>query len=306
MQFKNRDFISIKDFTKEEILHILKVTDGLQGKKNRQRLLADHIMASCFFESSTRTRLSFEAAMHRLGGDVIGFADANVTSSVKGESLGDTIQIVSQYADVIVLRHPADGAARRAACVTDVPVINAGDGSNQHPTQTLLDLYTILKTQKKIDELHIAFVGDLKYGRTVHSLASALTHFKVRLYFVAHPSLQIPGELLHELWSHQIKLSFHESMEEVIRKVDILYMTRIQKERFTDSVEYARAKDLYQLRPEHLKQVKKNLCVLHPLPRVNEISREVDTMPQAQYFKQASYGLEVRQAILGLVLGKLS
>lgn len=303
--FIGKDIISIKEFTRQELLFILHVAKTMEKRNNTSSLLKGSIMASCFFEPSTRSRLSFEAALHRLGGSVIGFAEAGVTSASKGESLGDTMKIVSQYADVIVIRHPQDGAARRAAEISGVPVINAGDGSNQHPTQTLLDLYTIQKTQKKIDELHIAFVGDLKYGRTVHSLAGALTQFSVRLYFVAPQSLQIPQELLHQLRSHQIKFSFHERIEEVIKRIDVLYMTRIQKERFTDSVEYSRARDIYQLRPDHLFGTKKNLCVLHPLPRVQEISRAVDELPQAQYFRQAAHGICVRQAVLCLVLGKI-
>lgn len=300
--FRNRDVISIRDFTKQEILFILKEAERFHRGDVPTEPLKSRMMGSCFFESSTRTRLSFEAAMQKLGGRVIGFSDANVTSTAKGESLSDTIRIVSNYVDVIVLRHFADGAARLAAQVSAKPVINAGDGANQHPTQTLIDLYTIQKTQKKIDEVHIAFVGDLKYGRTVHSLVSALTNFSVRLYFVAPASLQIPNELLQEVKAKQIKFSLHERIEDVIRRVDVLYMTRIQKERFTDNIEYQRVKGSYRLTPEHLVRGKGTLCVLHPLPRITEISKEIDELPQAHYFQQASYGLFVRQAILSLVL----
>jgi len=300
--FSNRDVISIRDFTKQEILDILKEAERFHRGTVSREPLKSRMMASCFFESSTRTRLSFESAMQKLGGRVIGFSDAKATSTSKGESLSDTMRIVSNYADVIVLRHFADGAARLAAQVSDKPVINAGDGANQHPTQTLIDLYTIQKTQKKIDEIHIAFVGDLKYGRTVHSLVSALTNFSVRLYFVAPPSLQIPNEPLQEVKARQIKFSQHEKIEDIIRRVDVLYMTRIQQERFTDNIEYQRVKGTYRLTPESLQRGKETLCILHPLPRVTEISPEIDAMPQAHYFQQASYGLYVRQAILSLVL----
>lgn len=300
--FRNRDVISIRDFTKQEILFILQEAKRFHRGNITAAPLASRMMASCFFESSTRTRLSFESAMQKLGGRVIGFSDAHATSASKGESLSDTIRIVGNYADVIVLRHFADGAARLAAQSTDKPVVNAGDGANQHPTQTLIDLYTIQKTQKTIDDIHIAFIGDLKYGRTVHSLVSALTNFSVRLYFVAPPSLQIPHELLQEVKARQIKFSLHERIEDVIRRVDVLYMTRIQQERFTDNVEYQRVKGTYRLGPEHLARGKDTLCVLHPLPRLTEISKEIDSLPQAHYFEQASYGIFVRQAILSLVL----
>ncbi len=262
-------------------------------------------MGSCFFEPSTRTRLSFETAMQRLGGRVVGFADAGVTSTKKGETVYDTTKMMSHYADVIVIRHYLEGAARRAAEATEKPVINCGDGANQHPTQTLLDLYTIQECQKKLTGLKIAMVGDLKYGRTVHSLAHALTHFDARLYFVAPEPLAMPAAICASLREAGIKFSCHEKIEDIIDEVDIVYMTRIQAERFPDPLEYEQLKDLYILHPRHLEKTKKNLKILHPLPRVNEIHTSIDTMTQAYYFEQAKNALYVRQALLGLVLGKI-
>ncbi len=302
--FKNRDILSIGDFSKEEILIILKKT-ALLKKSPLPSLLNGHVMASCFFEPSTRTRLSFETAMQRLGGSVMGFADGNMTSIKKKETIYDTIKIIGQYADVIAIRHPLEGAARRAAEATEKPVINAGDGANQHPTQTLLDLFTIQETQKTLSNLSIAMVGDLKYGRTVHSLAQASVHFSMRLYFVAPSSLQMPSFICDELKGAGIKFSFHERIEDVIKKVDILYMTRIQEERFPDKLEYEQVKNLYVLTPSLLEGVKKNLKVLHPLPRVQEIDQKVDQTPYAYYFEQAKNGLYVRQTILAMVLGKI-
>lgn len=304
MNFKNKDIISIKELNREEILHVLKIAAAVK-KKPWPTLLKDKVMASLFFEPSTRTRLSFETAMERLGGRIIGFADPAVSSAAKGESLADAIKIIGQYADVIVMRHPLEGSARLAAEATDKPVINGGDGANQHPTQTLLDLFTILETQKKLNNLNVAMVGDLKYGRTVHSLASALSLFKARLYFVAPESLQMPDYILKELKRHKIKYSLHKKIEEIINKVDILYMTRIQKERFPDPLDYERVKGVYVLTIKHLDKMKKNLKIMHPLPRVNEIDIQVDQTPYAYYFQQAANGLFVRQALLVLTLGKI-
>ena len=302
--FLGRDIISIKDFTKTEIIELLKNARQLK-KKPQPRLLAGYILGSCFFEPSTRTRLSFETAMQRLGGRVVGFADPNTTSTKKGETLYDTIRIIGQYVDVITMRHHLDGAARRAGEATDKPIVNAGDGANQHPSQTLLDLFTIQETQKKLEGLDIALVGDLKYGRTVHSLAQALTHFGARIYCVAPDSLQMPSYILDELKANKIKYSLHKRIEEVINKVDVLYMTRIQGERFADPTEYEQIKDVYTLTPDMLTKVRKNLRILHPLPRVKEIDTRVDTTPYAYYFEQAENGLYVRQALLAAVLGKL-
>ncbi len=302
--FKGRDVISIKEFSKSEILHIIKTAVALK-KKPQPHLLDGYVLGSCFFEPSTRTRLSFETAMQRLGGRVVGFADPNVTSTKKGETLHDSIKIVSQYVDVIAMRHPLEGAARRAAEASEKPVINGGDGANQHPTQTFLDLLSIQETQKRLDNLSIAFVGDLKYGRTVHSLAQALCHFNARVYSVAPEILQMPDYILDEFKTNRIKFSLHSELEPILPKVDILYMTRIQSERFGDQTEYEKVKNAYVLTASMFKGVKKNLKVLHPLPRVNEIHADVDTTPYAYYFQEAENGLYVREALFGLVLGKI-
>ncbi|PIT87460.1 MAG: aspartate carbamoyltransferase [Candidatus Magasanikbacteria bacterium CG10_big_fil_rev_8_21_14_0_10_40_10] len=304
LNFLDRDIISIGDLDKTEILHILKHAKTLKTK-NQPRLLEGKVMASCFFEPSTRTRLSFETAANRLGARVVGFADAGVTSAKKGETIYDSIKIIGQYADVIAMRHPIEGSARRASEATDKPVLNGGDGANQHPTQTLLDLFTIEECQKKLNGLDIALIGDLKYGRTTHSLAQALAHFNARLYFVAPESLQMPQYICDELKEKKIKFSLHDKIESVLNKVDIAYMTRIQKERFGDLMEYERVKDVYVLRANMLDKVKPNLKIMHPLPRVNEITPDVDKTKYAYYFEQAQNGLYVRQALLGLVLGKL-
>ncbi len=302
--FLGRDIISINELSKTEMLTVLKHASDLK-KKPQPKLLDTKVMGSCFFEPSTRTRLSFETAMQRLGGRVIGFADAAVSSASKGETLYDGMKIIGQYVDVIAMRHPLEGSARRASEATDKPILNGGDGANQHPTQTLLDLFTIQECQKKLTGLTIAMVGDLKYGRTVHSLAQALKHFNPTFYFVAPDFLQMPESILRELKNGGIKYTLKKSIDEVITKVDILYMTRIQKERFSDITEYEKAKSLYILDTPHLKGVKKNLRIMHPLPRVGEITPAVDATPHAYYFEQAENGLFVRQALLALVLGKL-
>ncbi len=301
---KGRDIISITDLNKAEILHVLKHAKALKLKP-QPKLLEGNIMGSCFFEPSTRTRLSFETAMQRLGGRVIGFADPGVTSAKKGESLYDAMKIIGQYSDIIAMRHPVEGAARRAAEATDKPILNGGDGANQHPTQTLLDLFTIQECQKKLEGLNIALVGDLKYGRTTHSLAQALVNFNARLYFVAPDVLQMPEYICDSLKSHGIKYSMHKNIEEVVNKVDILYMTRIQGERFADPMDYERVKNVYVLKAGMLENAQPNLRVMHPLPRVNEIATDVDATKHAYYFEQAENGLYVRQALLGLALGKL-
>lgn len=302
--FINRDVVAIQDFSKEEILHILEITKSLKQKK-QPHLLQGSILGTCFFEPSTRTRLSFESAMYRLGGTVIGFADAQTTSVKKGENLYDSMKMIGQYADVIVIRHQLEGSAQQAADAVDIPVINAGDGTNQHPTQTLLDLFSILECQGKLDKLNIAMVGDLKYGRTVHSLAHACSLFNHRLYFISPPSLEMPKEICDDLRDKQIKFTYHKDIEEVIDKADILYMTRIQEERFPHKLEYEQVKNTYIIKNEHLKRAKKNLKILHPFPRLNEIDREVDKTPHAYYFEQAQNGLFTRQALLALLLGKL-
>ncbi len=299
---KNKSLVSITDFTKDEILRIIELAADFEADPN-QRLLEGRIIASLFFEPSTRTRLSFETAINRLGGRVIGFSDANATSTTKGETLKDTIKMVSNYAELIVMRHPLEGAARYASEQSRVPIVNAGDGANQHPSQTLLDMFSMHKTQGRLDNLKIAMVGDLKYGRTVHSLIQAMSHFSPTFYFVAPDELKMPNEYKDFLRAHGIPFEEHRDMNEVIDKVDILYMTRVQKERFLDLLEYQRVKDAYILHNSMLESTRPNLRILHPLPRVNEISTDVDSNPKAYYFKQAENGVYTRMAIIASILG---
>lgn len=301
---RGRSLISISDLSKEEILFILKRAEEMK-KKPPKHLLDGKILASCFYEPSTRTRLSFESAMIRLGGSVIGFSDSGSMSAKKGESLHDSMKVIGHYADVLVLRHPSDGSARVASESTDTPVINAGDGANQHPTQTLLDLFSIKECQSKLKGLNVAFVGDLKYGRTVHSLSLACAHFDMRLFFVSPEQLTLPEEITHALKKQGVKFSFHRTIEEVLGKVDILYMTRIQKERLDESA-YETVKNAYILKKEMLNKGKKNLKILQPGPRVNEVETAVDKTPQAYYFQQAANGLYVRMALLALILDSRS
>jgi len=299
---KNRSLVSINDFSKKEQLHILELAAEFE-KKPTQKILEDFVVATLFFEPSTRTRLSFETAVNRLGGKIIGFSDASSTSVKKGESLKDTIKTVANYSDLIVMRHPVEGSARFASEVSQVPIINAGDGANQHPTQTLLDMYTIKQTQGKLDNLHIAFVGDLKYGRTVHSLVIALTNFNCTFHLVSPFELKLPSAVKMHIKEKKLEYYQYTSMEEVIDKVDILYMTRIQRERFSDPMEYEKIKNSYVLRNEMLNNTKKNLKILHPLPRVNEIDEDVDENSKAYYFQQALNGVFVRQALITTILG---
>ncbi|MDO8509566.1 MAG: aspartate carbamoyltransferase [bacterium] len=301
-KLKNRDIISINELTKEEMLSVLKFAKELKSKP-QPKLLDGKVMGSCFFEPSTRTRLSFETAMQRLGGRVVGFADPAVTSAKKGETLYDSMRIIGQYVDVVAMRHPLEGAARRAAEATDKPILNGGDGANQHPTQTLLDLFTIEECQGKLNNLTITMIGDLKYGRTVHSLAQAMIHFNPTFYFVAPDFLQMPDYILSELKKAGITYHLKDTIGEVINKSDILYLTRIQKERFSDISEYDKAKDLYIMDTPLLTKVKSNLRILHPLPRVNELKEAIDSTPYAYYFQQAENDLYVRQALLAMVLG---
>ncbi len=300
---KNKSLVSINDYSKEDILHILDLAEGFE-KDPRQKILSNHVIASLFFEPSTRTRLSFESAINQLGGRVIGFSDASSSSVKKGESLRDTIQTVSLYADLIVMRHPLEGSARFASEVSDTPIINAGDGANQHPTQCLLDLYSIRKTQGSFDNLNIAFVGDLKYGRTVHSLVIALTMFKnVTFHLVSPQELKLPRSIKNFILDAGLKYKQYDDIAQIIDDVDVLYMTRIQRERFADSVEYERVKNSYILDNAMLDNSKDNLRILHPLPRVNEISEDVDNNEKAYYFQQAENGVYVRQALLASILG---
>lgn len=296
-----KDIISLTDLRKEEIISILDYITVMKQEEHPD-LLRGKILGSCFFEPSTRTRLSFETAMQRLGGSVVGFSDFQTTSSTKGESLHDTMKMMELYADVIAIRHPLEGSAQLAADAVQIPVINAGDGANQHPTQTLQDLFSILETQGTLEGLHIALVGDLKHGRTVHSLAEALIPFKPRFYFISPPSLEMPKDICEYLRESGTKFSYHSSIDEIIHKLDILYMTRIQMERFAIKSDYDEVKNFAHLKAEHLANAKPNLKVLHPLPRVTEIASSVDGTPYAYYFQQAKNGLYTRQALLSLVL----
>jgi len=303
MGFANRDIISINDFSKADILHVLKVAASME--KEKPSMLKGKILATLFFEPSTRTRLSFSYAMERLGGQVVGFDNAAQSSAQKGESLWDTGKIVEKYCDIMVVRHPVEGAARLLAESSSKPVINAGDGANQHPTQTLLDLYTIQKIKKKLTGLKIGVLGDLKYGRTVHSLTIALSHFDPEFYFIAPDALQMPQAYLDELDSKKIPYKVESDMMKVINELDVLYVTRIQKERFPDPVEYEKFKGYYKVNKEALQNVKPDLKIMHPLPRVDEIHPCVDETKHAAYFEQAANGIPVRKALLALLLGKI-
>lgn len=297
-----KDIISIKDLSKDDIELILEVASVMKQTKEPLKHMQSHVLASLFFEPSTRTRLSFESAMYRLSGNVLGFSDCKNTSFSKGETLTDSIRVISDYSDVIVLRHPSEGAARLASEVANVPVINAGDGSNEHPTQTLLDLFSIKECQGKIDELKIAFVGDLKHGRTVHSLALAAAHYNVRMYFISPESLMLPGSICMQLRQAGVKYSFHTNIQEVIPEIDVLYMTRVQKERFELEAEYEKIKKACCVDLNLLKDAKPNLKVMHPLPRVYEIDPKVDQTEHAYYFEQSANGVFVRKALLALLL----
>lgn len=303
VEFRGRDIISIKDFTREEIDYILKIAEAMEAvAKGGSDMLRGKMMATLFFEPSTRTRLSFQASMHKLGGSTIGFAEPEATSIKKGENLADTIRVVQNYADVLVLRHPLEGAARLAAEFAKVPVINAGSGAEEHPTQALLDLYTILKKRGQIDGLNIALMGDLRYGRTVHSLAYALSIYDVRLYLVSPELLRMRREVL-ETVREKIEVLEKTGIEGILPEIDVLYVTRIQKERFPDLAEYAKVRGSYRINLTILKSAKDDLIILHPLPRVGEIAAEVDVTPHALYFQQVWNGIVVRMALLSLILG---
>ena len=297
-----RNILSIADFSRDELALVVKTALDLKNNP-KKNLLDGKLIASCFFEPSTRTRQSFETAIQCLGGRVIGFSDAANTSVKKGETLADTARILSSYADAIVMRHHKDGAARLVSEFSAVPVINAGDGTNQHPSQTLLDLVSIFETQGRLDNLKIAMVGDLKYGRTVHSLAQAMKYFACEFYFVSPPTLAMPDYICEELDDAGVPYHILSSLEEAVEMVDILYMTRVQRERF-DEQEFLKIQGKFNLSPETLANAKSNLKVLHPLPRVDEISPAVDTTPFAYYFQQAQNGVFARQAILSLVLNE--
>ena len=302
MMSEKRSLVSINTLSREKILQLIKRAEEFEKNPN-SKILDGKIVATLFFEPSTRTRLSFETAANRLGAKVIGFADPKITSGTKGETLKDTIMMVQNYADVIVMRHYLEGAALYASEVANVPIINAGDGANQHPTQTMLDLYSIYKAQGTLDNLNIFLVGDLKYGRTVHSLLMALRHFNPTFHFIAPKELAMPEEYKAYCREYGIKyVEIEEFNEDVIADADILYMTRVQRERFTDLMEYERVKDVYILKASMLAKARENMKILHPLPRVNEIAYDVDDDPHAYYFQQAQNGLYAREAIICDVL----
>ena len=306
MNFKGRDVISIKDFSKPEINYILNYSKKMVAYAKGERytdLLKGKVMSSLFFEPSTRTRLSFGCAMNRLSGRAIGFSDPSKTSQKKGESLADTIRMADSYSDLIVIRHPQEGAARLAAEFAEVPVINAGDGAGRHPTQCLLDLFTILTEKKKIEGNKVILLGDLKYGRTVHSLAYALSLYGVELTFVSPKSLQMPKEVIDECRDLGVKPVSTSNLEKAIKDADVLYVTRIQRERFPDAEEYNRVVGTYTIDNKLLQNAKQDLIVMHPLPRVTEINPEVDKSPHALYFKEAFNGVPVRMALLSLTIG---
>lgn len=304
VSFKQRDIISIRHFNKEELLYILDLAKQME-RINYTDTLKDKILASLFFEPSTRTRLSFESAMQRLGGMVIGFADSGITSVAKSKSLRDSVKIIEGYCDIIVLRHYLEGSAQLAADVVNIPVINAGDGANQHPTQTFLDLYTIQKTKGALEGLTIGFLGDLKYGRTVHSLAYALAYFGAEMFFISPPGLRMPRDSIDELKDRKVKCYENESLSGISKKLDVIYCTRIQKERFADPVEFEKVRGVYRLSKATLEEleIKKDLKILHPLPRVDEMDESLDKTNYAVYFHQARNGVPVRKAILSAVLG---
>ncbi len=301
---KNKSLISIHDYSKNDYLRIMDLAEEFEkNPRNYGNLLSGKVIATLFFEPSTRTRLSFESAIQRLGGSVIGFTDSSSSSVSKGETLKDTIKTVSQYSDLIVMRHPIEGSARWASEVSDVPIVNAGDGANQHPTQCLLDLYTIRQTQGKLEDLTITMVGDLKYGRTVHSLIQAMSYFSPSFHFVSPEELKMPNE--YKMFLKEKNIPFNESHElgEVLKTSDIAYVTRVQKERFSDPMEYEKVKNAFVLKNEMLEGTKSNLKILHPLPRVNEISEDVDENEKAYYFRQALNGVYARMAIISSILG---
>ena len=301
--FKGRDIVSIKELSRgdmERIFEVAKEFVPVAMGEEKSLLLQGYILATLFFEPSTRTRLSFESAMHRLGGSVIGFSNPSATSISKGETLADTVRVMDSYSDVIVIRHPLEGSARLAAEFAESPVINGGDGAGQHPTQTLLDLFTMYEKFGEISGLNVALVGDLKYGRTVHSLAYALDRLGANVFLISPELLRMPKHVLNELSKKPFET---DRIEDVVEDVDVFYVTRIQKERFPDPAEYKKVAGSYRITPELLEMGRKDVVVMHPLPRVDEISPEVDSTPHALYFKQAFNGVPVRMALLALVLG---
>ncbi|MFH1054554.1 MAG: aspartate carbamoyltransferase [Candidatus Altiarchaeota archaeon] len=297
-----KDIISIRDLSLDEI-HLILATAEEFERNPKPAAMRGKVLASLFYEPSTRTRLSFESAMERMGGQVLGYESESVTSVSKGETLWDTVKMVEQYADVIVMRHRIEGAPRLAGEASTKPVINAGDGANQHPTQTLLDLYTIKKENGTLDGLNVGFVGDLKYGRTVHSLCIALSQFKTKMYFISPEALSMPESYLEDLQKKKRPYVEEADLMKVVGELDVIYMTRIQKERFPDPVEYNKLKGCYQIGKPILEHTRKDVRILHPLPRVDEINPDLDDTPNAAYFRQAGNGIPVRQAIMALVSG---
>jgi aspartate carbamoyltransferase catalytic subunit len=306
--FKGKDILDGAQFTREEIERVIAVADDfrqqLQGRPSLD-LMRGYVMATLFFEPSTRTRLSFETAMHRLGGGVVGFSSAESSSTSKGETLADTIRTVDQYADIIAMRHPQIGSAREAAAVAQAPVLNGGDGAGQHPTQALLDLYTIQHERGKLDGTTIVLCGDLKNGRTVHAGVELYKHYQCKLVMVAPDQLKMPAEIVAKLRAQGLTVEETPDLEAALHKADVLYMTRIQKERFADVAEYERLKGSYILNREMIERLQPNLTVLHPLPRVNEITADVDSLPNAAYFRQVGNGVFIRMALIALVMGKI-
>jgi aspartate carbamoyltransferase catalytic subunit len=306
--FKGKDILHGAQFTREELETIMGVAADLRGQLKDRRsldLMNDYVMASLFFEPSTRTRLSFESAMYRLGGQVTGFASAGTSSSAKGESLEDTIRTVDQYVDIIVMRHPQIGSAERAAQVAAAPVINGGDGAGQHPTQALLDLFTIQSERGQLDGNTIALCGDLKHGRTVHAGVELYKHYQCRLILVAPEQLKMPAQVTQELRAQGVSVEETTDLQAALREADVLYMTRIQKERFADPADYEKVKGVYILTREMVEKSGREITIMHPLPRVDEITTDVDSLPGAAYFRQARNGIYVRMALLGLISGEL-
>jgi aspartate carbamoyltransferase catalytic subunit len=302
INFTNRDINSIKDFTKKEINYILKSISKFESSTNNYSdLLHGKIMATLFFEPSTRTRLSFKTAMYKLGGNIIEITEPEMSSITKGETLADTIRVVEKYSDIIVLRHPMEGAAKFASEVANIPIINGGSGSEEHPTQALLDLYTILKEKGKIDGLNIGLMGDLRYGRAIHSLAYALQNYEIDLNLISPPILKMRRDIVSQLQKN-LEVGEYNSIEEILPELDVLYVTRVQKERFPDLSEYMKVKGSYEINIELLRSAKENLIILHPLPRIDEIRFEVDSTPFAKYFDQSENGVVVRMALLSLIL----
>lgn len=306
--FKGKDILNGSQFSRDDLEHVMKVADDFKKKLDSHSscdLLRGYVMGALFFEPSTRTRLSFETAMHRLGGSVVGFSSAESTSVAKGETLADTIHTIDQYVDVIAMRHPAVGSAAEAAKIANAPVLNGGDGAGQHPTQALLDLYTIREECGKVDGITLVLCGDLKNGRTVHSGVEVYKNYKVKLICVAPEQLKMPEEISSKLKAQGVDIEETSDLAGAVKKADVLYMTRIQKERFADVSEYEKLKGAYILTREMIDQINPKLITMHPLPRVNEITTDVDSHPGAAYFRQAHNGVCVRMALIALVMGKV-